>query len=66
MLHYEISFIDKVSSYVEAKQGQEMIEEFSRKSILNCFSKISMTKTAEVKFKFPIYRVGQIKMNHFS
>jgi len=48
MLHYDNNYVDKVLKLVESQQNQGIIEEFSKKSILNCFSKISMTKTAEV------------------
>lgn len=49
MLHYDDSWVDKVMKHVENQQ--EKIDEFSKKSILNCFAKISMTKTAEVILK---------------
>jgi hypothetical protein len=49
MLHYDDSWVDKVMKYVENQQEKtQVVDEFSKKSILNCFAKISMTKTAEV------------------
>lgn len=48
MLHYDNSYVDKVMKFVEAQEQPQVVDQFSKKSILNCFSKISMTKTAEV------------------
>lgn len=48
MLHYDDSYVDKVMKYVENQDKTQIVDEFSKKSILNCFAKISMTKTAEV------------------
>jgi len=48
MIHYDNSHIDKVMKYIESQENAQIVDEFSKKTILNCFSKISMTKTAEV------------------
>ena len=48
MLHYDDSYVDKVMKYIENQDKTQVVDEFSKKSILNCFAKISMTKTAEV------------------
>jgi len=48
MLHYDENYVDKVMKYVENQDKAQVVDEFSKKAILNCFAKISMTKTAEV------------------
>lgn len=48
MIHYEYSYIDEVMKFVKTQDKTAIPEEFARKAILNCFSKISMSKTAEV------------------
>ncbi len=50
MLHYDNAWVDKVLNFVESQDKAQVVDEFSKKSILNCFAKISMTKTAEVIF----------------
>ena len=50
MVHHDFDYIDSVMEYVDKTQTEksDMIQDFAKRAILNCFSKISMTKTAEV------------------
>ena len=54
MLYHEPEYINRVSKFLEEKEKTEWVQDFSRKTILNCYAKISMIKTAEVNKKFLI------------
>ena len=51
MVHHDFDYIDSVMVYVDKSltEKNDIIQDFAKRALLNCFSKISMTKTAEVK-----------------
>jgi hypothetical protein len=51
MVHHDFEYMDSVMKYVDKSltERNDMIQDFVKRAILNCFTKISMTKTAEVK-----------------
>lgn len=50
MVYHDFDYIDSVMQYVDKSltDKNEILQDFAKRAILNCFSKISMTKTAEV------------------
>ena len=50
MIHHDFEYQDRVMEYVDKSltDRNDIIQAFAKRAILNCFSKISMTKTAEV------------------
>jgi hypothetical protein len=50
MVHHDFDYIDSVMEYVDKSltERNDIIADFAKRAILNCFTKISMKKTAEV------------------
>ena len=53
MVHHDYEYMDSVMTYVDKSltERNDIIQDFAKRAILNCFTKISMTKTAEVNRK---------------
>lgn len=50
MVYHDFEYIDSVMGHVDKAltERNDIIADFAKRAILNCFTKISMTKTAEV------------------
>lgn len=58
MVYHDFDYQDRVMEFVDKSltDRNDIIQDFAKRAILNCFSKISMTKTAEVNiFKIEFF-----------